>query len=66
LIDDFSASQGHLADRLLAASRAGEQAGGELGGSYSGFLVVIRPDQMQPWALTLIFESIMLLMSSPL
>jgi len=45
----FRAATGELADRLLAGCSAGQAAGGELGGSFSGFLVVIRPDQMQPW-----------------
>ncbi len=49
MADGFRAARGELAERLLAGARAGERAGGDLGGSHSGVLVVIRPDQMQPW-----------------
>lgn len=49
MVGAFRAASGDLADRLLAGSRAGERAGGDLGGSHSGFLIVVRPDQMQPW-----------------
>lgn len=45
----FRSAEGELADRLLSGCRAGHQSGGEHGGAYSGFLIVIRPDQMAPW-----------------
>jgi uncharacterized Ntn-hydrolase superfamily protein len=47
MVDAFGASEGALADRLLAALRAGLAAGGEAGPVHSaGLLVVDR----QPWA----------------
>ncbi|HEX7956132.1 MAG TPA: DUF1028 domain-containing protein, partial [Pyrinomonadaceae bacterium] len=47
--DGFRSAKGELADRLLAGCLAGDRAGGEGGGSYSAFLIVVRPDQAQPW-----------------
>ncbi|MCU1267546.1 MAG: hypothetical protein JWM21_3864 [Acidobacteria bacterium] len=47
--EGFQTASGELADRLLAGCAAGDKAGGELGGSYSCFLIVVRPDQPQPW-----------------
>jgi uncharacterized Ntn-hydrolase superfamily protein len=49
MADGFQSSKGELSDRLLAGCLAGDKAGGERGGSYSAFLIVVRPDQMQPW-----------------
>lgn len=49
MVDGFLSSSGELADRLLSGCIAGQSAGGERGGAYSGFLIVVRPDQMQPW-----------------
>jgi uncharacterized Ntn-hydrolase superfamily protein len=49
MIDGFHIAQGELANRLLAGINAGELAGGEKHGSFSGFVVVVRPDEMQPW-----------------
>lgn len=50
LVEGFQAAKdGELADRLLMGCRAAEKAGGGLDGQHSGYLVVIRPDQMQPW-----------------
>lgn len=45
----FSVAEGELADRLLVGVTARQEAGGEKGGAYSGFLIATRPDQMQPW-----------------
>ena len=47
--EGFQNASGELADRLLAGCAAGDKAGGEKGGSYSSFLIVVRPDQPQPW-----------------
>jgi uncharacterized Ntn-hydrolase superfamily protein len=47
--EGFESSSGELADRLLAGCASGDKAGGEKGGSYSSFLIVVRPDQPQPW-----------------
>jgi uncharacterized Ntn-hydrolase superfamily protein len=41
MIDGFRRAKGEFADRLLAGAKAGEMAGGEQGGSRSGFLVVV-------------------------
>lgn len=50
IADAYSAAKsGEFADLLLAACREGEKAGGCIAGQHSGFLIVIRPDQMQPW-----------------
>jgi uncharacterized Ntn-hydrolase superfamily protein len=49
MAEGFTCAPGDLADRLLAGCEAGDKAGGEQGGSYSAFLIVIRPDQVQPW-----------------
>lgn len=48
-IDGFNSASGSFEDRLLAGCRAGQHAGGERGGHHSGFILVTRPDQMQPW-----------------
>ena len=46
IVAGFEASQGHLGDRLIAAMRAGRDAGGEAGPVHSaGMLIVDR----QPW-----------------
>lgn len=45
MANEFCSSKGELADRLLASVIAGEKAGGEKGGAYSGFLVVTQSDQ---------------------
>jgi uncharacterized Ntn-hydrolase superfamily protein len=47
--EGFQSTSGELADKLLAGCAAGDKAGGEKGGSYSSFLIVVRPDQPQPW-----------------
>jgi uncharacterized Ntn-hydrolase superfamily protein len=47
--EGFQTASGELADRMLAGCAAGDKAGGEQGGSYSSFLIVVRPDQPQPW-----------------
>src|SRR5205085_11132496 len=49
MIDGFHSSGGDLADRLLSGVRKGELAGGEIDGAYSGFLIVIGPDQVAAW-----------------
>jgi len=41
LVDTFLATQGHLADRLLAAMKAGKAAGGEAGPLHSAGLKVV-------------------------
>lgn len=49
MAEAFQSTSGELADRLLAGCAAGDKAGGEKGGSYSSFLIVVRPDQPPPW-----------------
>ena len=49
MAEGFQTTSGELADRLLAGCAEGDKAGGELGGSYSSFLIIVRPDQPQPW-----------------
>jgi uncharacterized Ntn-hydrolase superfamily protein len=47
--DSYSRSSGTFPERLLEACAAGERAGGESGGSFSGVLLVERPDQIPAW-----------------
>jgi uncharacterized Ntn-hydrolase superfamily protein len=49
MADGFVSAKGDLAERLLSAASAGEKEGGERGGAFSGFLIVTRTDDMQPW-----------------
>ncbi|HEY2920316.1 MAG TPA: DUF1028 domain-containing protein [Candidatus Binatia bacterium] len=49
MVDGFYSTKGELADRLLAGCEAGERKGGEVGGAHSGFIIVIRPDQISGW-----------------
>lgn len=48
--DGFLYSTGRLAERLLAALAAGEQAGGDLRGRQSAALLVVGPERLaEPW-----------------
>lgn len=49
MANGFTSTSGELADRLLASCAEGDKAGGEKGGSYSAFLIVVRPDQVAAW-----------------
>lgn len=49
MAEGYASASGELADRLLAGCAAGEKVGGEKGGAYSAFLIVVRPDQIPAW-----------------
>lgn len=54
MADAFGSAGGELADRLLAALRAGEQAGGDVRGRMSASLQVVSPERAaNPWEGTL-------------
>jgi uncharacterized Ntn-hydrolase superfamily protein len=44
----FAATQGELAERLLAALHAGQAAGGDIRGQQSAALLVVRPSERYP------------------
>ncbi len=46
---EFERSSGELAERLLAAMQAGQDAGGDRLGKRSSALVVVKEDQFVPW-----------------
>jgi len=47
----FEAAEGDLADRMLAALVAGQEAGGDIRGKQSAAMLIVKPESTgQPWA----------------
>jgi len=49
MAEEFEATSGDLALRLIAGLRKGQEAGGDREGKSSAALLVVSPHQFQPW-----------------